>query len=210
MKKIVFNITALFFCHLLCAQNTLASEFKLVKKQNGIALYERWINGSKGESVRELKVELLVKSKTENVVALLKNQQKGTKWNVNASSYKIVKTSREDEWINYIRYGMPAMMDDQDCCLLYKVATPFAGQQNECVINFVSTLSPLFPVNADVKRITGVRGQWILRRQSDNSLKVIYLITSDKSSNVPRFISDPIVRGNLFKTIESFRDLLEK
>jgi len=209
MKKISINIAALLLCHVLFAQKTLASEFKIVKKQGDIVLYERWITGSTGESVRELKAEFSVKSNTENVIALLKNQKEGTKWNMNTSVYKIVNTLNEDVWINYIKYDMPAMMDDQECCLLYQVAS-FSGEQNMLKVSFESTVSPLFPVNPDVKRITGVRGEWILRPQSNKSLKVTYLITSDKSSNIPRFVSDPIIRGNLLKTIESFRDLLEK
>lgn len=209
MKKISINIAALLLCHVLFAQKTLASEFKIVKKQGNIVLYERWITGSTGESVRELKAEFSVKSNSENVIDLLKNQPEGTKWNMNALMYKIAKTSHEDEWINYIKYGMPAMMDDQECCLWYKVSPSFSGQQN-VVIKFQSTLSPLFPVSPDVKRITGVKGEWILQQQSNKSLKVTYFITSDKSSNIPRFVSDPIIRGNLLKTIESFRDLLEK
>ena len=210
MKKISVNVAALLLCHLLFAQNTLASEFKIVKKQGDIVLYERWIAGSKGESVRELKAEFFVKSITESVIDLLKNQPEGTKWNMNTSLYKIANTRNDDQWINYIKYDMPAIMDDQECCLLYKVTSSFSDQQNVCVINFESTISPLFPVNPDVKRITGVRGQWILQPQPNRSLKITYLITSDKSSNMPRFISDPIVHGNLFKTIENFKDLLEK
>ncbi len=210
MKEISINIAALLFCNLFFAQDILASDFKIVKKQGDIVLYERWITGTNGASVRELKAEFFVKSKTENVIDLLKNQPEGTKWNTNASSYKIANARREDEWINYIKYDMPAIMDDQECCLLFKLVPAFSGEQNVCVINFESTLSPLFPVNPGVKRITGVKGQWTLRQQSNKSLKITYLISSDKSSNIPRFISDPIVHGNLFKTIENFKNLLEK
>lgn len=209
MKKISINVAALLLCQFLFAQNTIASEFKIVKKQGDIVLYERWIIGSKGESVRELKAEFPLKGNTEDVIGLLKNQKEGTKWNMNTLLYKIANTRSEDVWINYIKYDMPGFMDDQECCLLYTVAS-FSGEQKMSVVSFESTLSPLFPVNPDVKRITGIRGQWILQPQSNKSLKVTYLITSDKSSNIPRFISDPIIRGNLLKTIESFRKLLEK
>jgi hypothetical protein len=105
---------------------------------------------------------------------------------------------------------MPAIMDDQECCLLYQLPSSFSQQQNMYVINFESTLSPLFPVSSDVTRITGVKGQWILEQLSNGNMKVTYIISSDKSSNIPRFISDPIVHNNLFKTITNFKTLLEK
>ena len=210
MKNISIRFFALFLCYLFFVQNIFASDFKIVKKQGDIILYERWIRGSKGEPVRELKAEFFVKSNTENVISLLKNQPEGTKWNRNASIYKIANVLHNDQWINYIKYDMPAIMDDQECCLLYQLPSSFSQQQNVCVINFESALSPLFPVSSDITRITGVKGQWILEQLSNKNMKVTYIISSDKSSNIPRFISDPIVHTNLFKTITNFKILLEK
>lgn len=210
MKTITFNIFTFLLCLLFSAQNISASDFKIVKKQDGIILYERWITGINSEPVRELKAEFTVKSNTQNIIHLLKNQSEGTNWNPNASAYKIANTIHEGQWINYIRYKMPAFMDDQECCLLYQLPSNFSEQQNVCVINFKSTLCPSFPANPNVKRITGIKGQWILEQQPHENMKVTYIITSDKSSNIPRFISDPIVHSNLFKTITNFRTLLEK
>jgi hypothetical protein len=210
MKNISIHVFALLLCHLFFVQNIFASDFKVVKKQGDIVLYERWITGDKGESVRELKAEFFVKSNTENVIALLKNQPEGTKCNRNASAYKIANTFNDAQWINYIKYDMPAIMDDQECCLLYQLPSSFSQQQNVHIISFESTLSPLFPVSSDVTRITGVRGQWILEQLSNENMKVTYIISSDKSSNIPRFISDPIIHNNLFKTMTNFKTLLEK
>jgi len=210
MKNISIHVFALLLCQLFFVQNSFASDFKIVKKQGDIILYERWITDTKGESVRELKAEFLVKSNTENIIDLLKNQPEGTKWNRNASEYRIVNTHNNERWINYIKYDMPAIMDDQECCLLYRLHSSFSQQQNICVISFESTLCPLFPVNSDVTRITGVRGRWILEQLSNENMKVTYIISSDKSSNIPRFISDPIVHNNLFKTMANFKTLLEK
>lgn len=209
MKNISIHVFTLLSGLLFFTQNISASDFKVVKKQGDIVLYERWITGTKGESVRELKAEFFVKSNTGNVIDLLKNQPEGTRWNRNASVYKIAHTYNNDQWVNYIRYDMP-LMDDQECCLLYRLSSSSSPQQNVCVINFESTLSPFFPVSPGVTRITGVRGQWILEPLSNGNMKVTYIISSDKSSNIPRFISDPIVRNNLFKTMTGFKNLLEK
>ena len=210
MKNISIRFFALLLCYLFFAPNIFASDFKVVKKQGDIVLYERWITGTTGESVRELKAEFFVKSNIKNIISLLKNQPEGTKWNRNASVYKIANALNDEQWINYIKYDMPAIMDDQECCLLYQLPSSFSQQQNMYVINFESTLSPLFPVSSDVTRITGVKGQWILEQLSNENMKVTYIISSDKSSNIPRFISDPIVHNNLFKTITNFKTLLEK
>lgn len=210
MKKISITVFAVMLYAACFAKDTIPTDFKIVKKQGAITLYERWLPGSKGEPVRELKAEFLVESDIQNVIRLLTNQSAGMKWNQNASVYRIAHTLNDDEWINYIRYNMPLMFDDQDCCLLYKISASSLLNKNKCVINFESINSPLFPSNPDLTRITGVNGQWKLEQQPNHLLKITYLISSDKSGSIPRFISDPIIHNNLFKTMESFKNLLEK
>lgn len=210
MKKISISIFVMMLSPVFFAQHVVASDFKIVKKQGAITLYERWIIGTKREPVRELKAEFLVASNIEKVISLLKNQHEGTKWNNNASLYKIANTLNANQWINYIKYNMPAMFDDQECCLLYKITDPFSGDRDVCVINFESTACPLFPPNSIVKRITGVSGQWKLEQQNNHLLKVTYIISSDRNTKIPRFISDPIVHNNLFNTMGDFKNILEK
>src|SRR5665213_1118791 len=209
MKKVSITIFAFMLCAVCPAKDVMASDFKIVKKKGAITLYERWITGAKNETVRELKAEFLVKSNIEDVISLLKNQSVGIKWNKNASLYKIANSVNTNEWINYIKYAMPAMFDDQECCLLYKAPVSSSSNQNAYIINFESAISSFFPANSDVKRITGVNGQWKLEMQANHFLKITYIISSDRSSNMPRFISDPIVHNSLFTTMESFKNLLE-
>ena len=209
MKKTAISIFAILVWSVCFANNTRTPEFKIVKKQGAITLFERWITGTKNEPVRELKAEFLVKSDIESVIGLLKNQSSGIQWNKNASLYKIANSVNSNQWINYIKYNMPAMFDDQECCVLYQVDS-YSSNKDKCIINFQSTACPAFPPKADLKRITGINGQWKLELQQNHVLKVTYLISSDRNSKIPRFLSDPIVQNNLFATMENFKNLLEK
>lgn len=209
MKKISVSLFAFMLCAACFAKDLVASDFIIVKKKGAITLSERWITGTRNEPVRELKAEFLVKSNIEEVISLLKNQSAGIKWNKNASIYKIANSANNNEWINYIKYDMPPMFSDQECCLLYKAPITFPPYQNVFVINFESATCSSFPVKPAVKRITGVMGQWKIEKQENNFLKITYIISSDRSSTIPRFISDPIVHNSLFTTMESFKNLLE-
>lgn len=209
MKRTAIFITTLLICTVLFANPILNSEFKFIKKEGGIYLYERWITGAKNGQVRELKSVFVAKSSVAGVVALLKNQALGTQWNKNAQSYKIIESYNPDEWINYICYDMPAFFDDQDCCLRYQVPDISTATPEILVIPFQSIRSNLFPEKQGVRRITGVRGKWIIEQQNDH-LKITYLISSDRSTSVPRFIADPIIHQNLIKSMTSFKSFLEK
>ncbi|NLR58347.1 hypothetical protein HGH93_09575 [Chitinophaga polysaccharea] len=182
------------------------SDFKLVKQNDAIALYERWIPGADGENVREIKAIFLVKTAVPAVVRLFKDQAKGRQWNTNASDYKIASTPEAGRWITYIRYAIPWPMDDQDCCLLY-MYQPTAGNQAE--INFESTSDHRFPLSNKITRITGTRGKWMMESAGNGQLKITYFVTTDRSKKIPRWVSDPIIHDNLFKTMTKFKGLLE-
>lgn len=194
---------------LLCLQTAQASEYKLIKQQGNTSLYERWIPHP-GEEVRELKAVFVVQADFNKIISLLQNQQLGTQWNKNASQYKIVKAGKDKGWTTYIRYDMPMMMDDQECCLSYTVSNLSSNNGSVCELNFSSTISALFPTHDGIKRITGIRGKWILERMDANKVKITYIISSDRDKHIPRFVSDPIIRDNLFKSMSNFKSLAEK
>lgn len=183
-----------------------ATGFEFVKKSGTVHLYERWINGKDGESVRELKAIFMTNSSSQALIRLLKDDSRGSKWNERAAVYSILDGSSADTWINYIHYDLPAIMDDQDCCLKYQVHRDASGRVD---IRFVETEHAAFPIKKNVSRITGVKGNWRLIPQSGDRLQVTYTITSDRNKSIPRFVSDPIIQNNLLKTMNTFKSLLE-
>ena len=207
MKRFITSTLVLLLLHAAYGQHVQASEYKFIKKLGATSLYERWIKGMSGTEVRELKAVLIVTASAEEVEQLLKNQTAGTQWNTRASQYKIAATPVAHQWVNYIRYDMPAIMDDQDCCLLF---TKRQLDNNICELAFQSTHATAFPKKSDVKRITGVKGKWLMEPLGQGKMRVTYTITSDRNSNIPRMISDPIIRDNLFQTMANFKSLLEK
>jgi len=208
MKSLLsFVSMILFLCSGTLAQTAYASDYKFIKKTGATSLYERWIKGLRGEEVRELKAVLIVEASVDKIEQLLKNPAAGTSWNTRASQYRIAATPQPHQWVNYIRYDMPAIMDDQDCCLLFTKKI-LADQVTE--LSFRSTLADVFPKTNGVKRITGVKGKWRLEPLSKEKTKITYTITSDKSGQIPRIISDPIIRDNLFSTMANFKSLVEK
>lgn len=176
--------------------------FKLVKQEDNIFLYERWINTGKGEKVREIKAVFLVRAAKENIIRVLKDEARGKTWNVNARDYRVMLTADENRWISYIRYDIPWPFDDQDCCLAF--------HQSGNEVYFESTSHRAFPENGNMTRITGTRGKWVLEDMHSGNVKITYLVTTDRSKKIPRWVSDPIVHGNLVKTMVKFRHIAEQ
>lgn len=184
-------------------------EYKLVMKDEVISLYERWIPGGEGEQVREIKAVFAVRSDVEAVISLITDQAKGKEWNINARQYNVLHHADRTGWITYTRYSIPWPFGDQDCCLSYSVQKG-AGNPRAGVIGFESVLNNQFPVTGSVTRITGTKGKWLLEDAGNGQMNVSYIISTHRSKKVPRWISDPIVRKNLFNTMSTFRSMLAK
>jgi hypothetical protein len=184
-----------------------AEEYKMVKKENSILIYERWITRQSNAKVRELKVVFMARSNKDEIVSLLKNEEAGVKWNGRAETYRIVNKEENGYWVNYTRYNTPIGMDDQDWCVQYHYQ-PEAGNGYTEVL-FESIQDSRFPKDKDVKRITGVKGKWILEEQPNGYIKVTYIIATNKDSSIPRWISDPVIHNTIFDTMEEFKKLLE-
>ncbi|MCW3467188.1 START domain-containing protein [Chitinophaga nivalis] len=183
--------------------------FRLVKKDAIISLYERWIPAASGEQVREIKAVFSVKADVDGVTRLLTNQRQGTVWNTNAKEYQVLQWENTDNWITYTKYGIPWPFGDQDCCLLYHLyKQPQHTRAGE--ITFESTLHNRFPVSGSITRITGTRGKWLMEDEGNGAMRITYIISTNRSKKIPRWVSDPIVRNNLFATMTTFRNILEK
>ncbi|MGJ7029882.1 hypothetical protein [Niabella hirudinis] len=206
MKKIYLLLLLFLATGLLKASPS--GEFKLVKASNGITLYERWVMHN-GNEVRELKLSFEVAgASAADVVALLKDAGKGSRWNVKSSQYKITPTRDENVWLNYIRYSLPWPMDDQDCSLRYSYTKGNTFSRSG-TIYFESTRHQVYPQFKNVTRLEGTAGKWVVDQLERNQSRITYQILTNKSVSVPRWVSDPIVYDNILTTMARFKSLLQ-
>lgn len=183
-------------------------DFKLVKQQGDVALYERWVTQPNQEQVRELKAVFKVQATVPTVISVFKNQQKGKRWNANAKTYHVLTGPDEQSWITYIKYAVPWPMDDQDACLSYQVRKNMPGEPYTELL-FESTNHSSFPVPQNTSRITGTKGKWLLQPEPGGQLQVTYLVKTDRNKKFPRWMADPVIHNNLFKTITNLKQVLE-
>lgn len=204
MKFLLFTIAGL----LAVKNNSSIQEettYVLVKTKNNIALYEHWISGAFNTSIRELKVEFATSAGHEKIIALLKNASRGKDWNKNAVAFNTIVQS-DNSWITYIRYRIPWPFDDQDVCMQYHV---MPGNKTAHEVHFQSVTSEHFPVNKNVTRVAGAKGKWVFKKSSDGKTEIVYTIATEKSSQVPRWVSDPLVHNNLLDAMDALRKIVE-
>lgn len=140
---------SLVFSRMLFAHTISEEEFKLVRTDKGISLYERWIPNAEDEKVREIKATFIVRSDLAGISRLMTSAAMGTDWNVNAKEYNVIPSGTENTWITYIKYSIPWPFEDQDCCLLYHLRR----EEQYAEISFESTSHNRFPVYKNITAI---------------------------------------------------------
>lgn len=183
--------------------------FRLIKKDNNISIYERWIHFPKANpptEAREVKGEFSINSNIYAALRLIKNEKRIMDWQSHVSEFKIYLKPDTLSWNEYSYHDIPWPVSDQDHYLLYKLNVIKPGQL--LLITFESAANDdVAPVREDVSRM-GLFGSWRLEKISSKQIKVTYKIVS-KPSNIPKFITDPVIRNNMMTTIKSFIDILE-
>jgi len=210
MKKTNVTLSILFAISLTSFGVAQDKEgFELIKKEDQISIYERWVNYPNANSTtqaREVKGEFTIATNVYAALALIKNEKKIQEWQSHVSEFKVYLQPDTMMWYEYSYHDIPWPVSDQDHYLKYKMSVIKPHEQ--LFITFESAENKdLAPVREDVDRM-GLTGSWKLEKISNKMIKVTYRIIS-KPSGIPRLFTDPVIRKNIMSTIRSYIDILE-
>jgi len=196
------------FVHTTFAQDSDA-DFSLVKHDDRIYVYERWITFPKSQPpirAREVKGEFKITSTISAAVALLKNEKRIKDWQDHVTEFKVYPSNDSTTWREYSYHDIPWPVSDQDHFLEYKidpVSTP-----ERMFITFESIIDDsLAPEREDVTRMK-LSGSWLIEKTGEGKIKVSYRILS-KPIGIPRIFTDPVIRNNIMTTIRRYMEILE-
>lgn len=208
--RTMYTFTVIFFGlmltqQLLCAQPDDGDNFQVVKKSGDITLYERWISLPEGTQAREVKSVFYYNSSIIAGFRLLKDPSKRMKWQGHVSEYRLYPQRDTTHWYEYSYHDVPWPVSDQDHFMEYRLAS---CDETQLLISFKSSVDKqIAPERKGVTRMK-LSGSWLLEKVSDDRVKVTYRISSTPL-DIPRMITDPIVRGNMVGTIENFVAMVE-
>lgn len=182
--------------------------FELVRDQDGILVYERWVTFPKSDpavTAREVKSEFYVSSNIQHALSLIRDESQIKSWQKHVSEFRIYRHS-DSVWYEYSYHDIPWPVSDQDHFLEYTIRDP--AERDGIFITFRTVIdNKLAPVRDHVSRMT-LCGSWYLQELPDGKIKVTYRILS-MPGNLPRFITDPVIRSNLMSTVRNYIDILQ-
>ncbi len=184
-------------------------QFKVVKTEKEVILSERWTTLQNGNPGREVKAEFVVKSDLASIISLIRDEERTKIWYKNLSDCKIVD-EKENNWVSYYQYSIPWPLSNQDCVLYHEFELlDTENSKRGMVIHFKSFEHKNLPRLPGIKRIDEIYGKWEAEELNEGVYQMRYYITTTPSSSMPKWITDPIIRGNLISTMSNFRIQLE-
>jgi hypothetical protein len=178
--------------------------YEIIKKGDHMELSERWIKMGGTVDSREVRMVMTVWAGTSDILETLRNEQKGAYWNVNSNRFH-VKVLDNKSWISFIEYQLPFPMNNRACYFLHEAKS--IGSIT--TIHFKTLETDLFSKGKSLEIILGLEGKWVIEDRGDYSL-LSYHIISVPDKSMPRWLVDPIVRKNMWSSMEKLRTTIER
>lgn len=198
----------------LSASNTLIfgqtgthDGFDLVRNEDGILVYERWVTFPGSDppiTAREVKSEFFIRGDMHSALSLIKDESTIGLWQKHVTEFKVYPHS-DSIWYEYSYHDIPWPVSDQDHFLEYRIRNPL---EDGIFITFQTVENEkLAPVKKGVSRMT-LSGSWYFEEIAPGKIKTTYRILS-MPGNLPRFLTDPVIRNNLMSTVKAYINVLE-
>lgn len=181
-------------------------EYKFLRESQHIKLFYRWIPQPGKEDVREVKAVFYVNASSREIVSLLKNDKQALNWMKGAKEYRLLRKENEAAWYAYIQYSIPWPLNNQDCILHY--TTESTGIPGDYILRF-SGVPDYLPGKEGVKRMQNLAGLWKITAGNKGACTIEYYVCSYQQPLFPRWMTDPLIQGNLISTLQAFKQLAE-
>jgi hypothetical protein len=182
------------------------AEYEVVRQAANITLYERWRDfPGTTTKARDLKIVFYAAATPEKMLSMVTEEANLKTWQKNLEEYKIHPGS-DTAWHVYSYYKMPWPLTDQDYYARYRVVSKSAFK---IVIEFKPAENlKTAPLREKIDRMPAY-GKWVIEKTSTGKSKVTYTITG-KPVNIPRGVTDNLVRNNFMNTITELIAVAEK
>jgi len=181
------------------------TNFELIRSDDNINIYSRWIPADAERKTRQLKVEFTIEASSESILSVLYDETSYTYWMQSTKSYYRLKTIDARNWYVYIQFSIPWPLNNQDCILKYEVNE--IPEQFKTIITLTGVPDYLQTYHG-IERISHMEGCWIITQKGENKTHVEYFIYSKQAPKFPTWITDPLIQKNLIKTMKAFKDVV--
>ncbi|RYY00950.1 MAG: lipid-binding protein [Gammaproteobacteria bacterium] len=201
MIRQLFTNSLLFFFLLLAGNAYSQSDWKLVKDNGWIKVYESNMEQS---SFKRVKVQCTMEGTFEKLIEILHNVENHKTWIYKTKSSHIIKRVSPTEYYYYTESGMPWPIQNRDAVVHIKF---FKDTVNR-TLKIVAVGVPDYIASISGKiRVPRSANTWHVSMNAENKLDVSYVFEADPGGSLPAVLVNALVDKGPY---ESFKKLAEQ
>ena len=182
------------------------NSWELRKHEDGVFIYQRWIEAELGRKARDLYAEILVAANPDALTQIIRDEKYGTKWLSMADEYKVLKKTSDQVWVAYSRFDlMPALRFD-----LITRNELHQNLNDHSITVRISGEPDYIPEDKKYRRLSHFEGQWEFVPIDSMHTRIRYYLFSKTKPFLPRWITDPFVFGELENCVSNVKHLAEQ
>ncbi len=198
-KKLLLLMVVLFL-----APTLQASDWRLIKEQDGIQVYTRKVEGS---PIAQSRATVTLETELPALLAVITDGDNQQRWVDSVDESRTVRRIDATKAYVYTVSKAPWPVSDRDAVVLTEVVQNSASP----VVEIRSHAVPdLLPEEKGHVRVRMVDSRWRLAPLMDGQVEVSYLLHSDPGGQIPAWLINSMVVDQPFNTLRNLRDILRE
>lgn len=177
-----------------------AEAWTMVKNDQGVLTYFRWLKKDDGTEYRERKGEVMIACTLQEAIQMISESESIKKWMANIEEHHNLEYVSPTKWINYTLFDIPWPFSNRDLVSLYQLNTDPAKGTATLII---SCKDNHIPLKKGITRLTDYQAKWSLVKRGEQSTLISMTMSSATPPMFPQYIQDPILEkvfhGNLVR-----------
>jgi hypothetical protein len=201
-KMINSRLTTLFVFLFVFKGFTQTSDWKFIKKVDGITIYHR--NSGIG-NLKDVKIETTFDCNLSTVTEALLDVSAFTKWIYRVEYAKILKVHKPNQVEFYEKINMPWPAKDRDVVVINTI------KQNKVTKEVTSednSKDTGFPVSKDYVRIKDFYAKWVFQNMA-TGVKGTYILHSDPGGDLPDAVINMFINEGPVNSIKGLKALVK-
>lgn len=174
--------------------------WEMVKNDQGVQTYFRWVTKDDGTVYRERKGEVLVACTFQEALHMISDSKSIKMWMANIEEHYNLEYVSADNWMNYTLFDIPWPFSNRDLVSLYQLNT---DPVKEIATLIISCKDTYIPLKKGITRLTDYQAKWSVVKRGDQSIHISMTMSSSTPPIFPRYIQDPVIEkvfhGNLVR-----------
>lgn len=187
--------------------NPSSDEWEVVRNNNGVITYVRWLHHNDGSKTRERKGDMQVECSLRKTVEVLTDPDETKKWMSGVSENYLLSKSNPSEWYTYTLYSIPWPFNNRDLVSAFTVKN---NPGNKTVIINIKSKADHVPPKPGIERLRDYDATWTITETAPRKVHIVFSAISNTPPMFPRYIQDPIIEKMFHNNLVRLRELLSQ